>query len=85
FIRTSILCALALVPLTLRLNRESKLADGTPTGENLSSRARVWQRSVACGLRTGTFLTVCDEAGGAHPIEEASPADDRGHALLLTV
>lgn len=84
FIRTTILCAIALVPLTLRFNRESKFADGSQTGDNLSSRARVWQRSVACSLRTGTFLTICDEAGGAHPIEEASPADDRGHALLLT-
>ena len=46
------------------------------------SRVEIWLESARCAKETGALLTVGGKGRTLYPIEDASLADDRGHALL---
>lgn len=46
-------------------------------------RVEWWLLSARCTQWRKTFLTACGQDGKLYPIEDVSPTDDRGHALLL--
>jgi hypothetical protein len=55
------------------------------TDATSSGRVAAWIMSANCFRKTGIILSVCNEPGTFHPIENASAADDRGHGLLLSI
>jgi hypothetical protein len=57
-------------------------AYGTEATYDSEERVNSWLLSAECFQKTGVPLVVCGPDRALIPIEEASPADDKGHALL---